>query len=298
MADNIRNFNDYRKKVNIEKQDTEEIDIEIQDPLDFLSASEREEYYRTQHEAMDRERESLDEDSSEFYFDDEPPKQQREEPRYSEREEQEYIQDYEYEEGPARRPARDPARKPSRKAEKEPSRKAEKKASRKVEKRTSHKAEKKISRKAVKESSRDRRRGRDEDDWFDEDEDMGSGINPYIVVRIASALTGIFILILMGMIFKVKVYDVYLKPDPDEVRGTVQVGQVAGYTYTNDKVVTTTELNLRNTPSTVSDDFIEVQVPEGTVLDRIAVSDDGVWAQVEYDDKVLYCVMKYLRVEE
>ncbi|WP_026670320.1 hypothetical protein [Butyrivibrio sp. AE3006] len=283
MADNIRNFNDYRKKVNIENQDTEEINIEIQDPLDFLSASEREEYYRTQHEAMDRERESLDEDSSEFYFDDEPPKQQRDETGYQVREEQEDIEDYEYEERPARRPVREPARKPSRKAEKKVSRKEEKKTSRKV----------------VKETSRDRgRRGRDEDDWFDEDEDMGGGINPYVVVRIASALTGIFILILMGMIFKVKVYDVYLKPDPDEVRGTVQVGQVAGYTYTDDKVVTTTELNLRNTPSTVSDDFIEVQVPEGTVLDRIAVSDDGVWAQVEYEDKVLYCVMKYLRVEE
>ena len=40
MADNIRNFSDYKKKVNLEKQETEEINIEIQDPLDFLSASE------------------------------------------------------------------------------------------------------------------------------------------------------------------------------------------------------------------------------------------------------------------
>jgi uncharacterized protein YgiM (DUF1202 family) len=72
---------------------------------------------------------------------------------------------------------------------------------------------------------------------------------------------------------------------------------MAGYTVTNDKVTTTAELNLRNTPSTASDDFIVLKVPAGTVLDRLAVSDDGTWAQVEYDDKVLYCVMKYLSVD-
>ena len=246
MADNIRNFNDYKKK-SVPLDETQEINsIEIQDPLDFLSANEREEYYRTQHEAMDREREQIDRESEDFYLDDEPKEEAR--PKEEKRTK------------PEKRPAR---------REEEPVRQR-------------------------RENKRAKPRPEDEE-WFDEDE--GDGVNPYVVVRIASVLTGIFILIILGMLFKVKIYDNYLKPDPDEITGEVATGQIDGYTYTNDKVTTTADLNLRNTPSTASDDFIVLKVPTGTVLDRIAVSEDGTWAQVEYDNKVLYCVMKYLSVE-
>ncbi len=268
MADNIRNFDDYRKKI-ASGDTTEEIDIEIQDPLDFLSASEREEYYRTQHENMDRERESIDKDSEDFYFDDEPLVK---EPTITKEEEERLLSE-----------------KQEKHVIKEPSSdKKERKAVPPKKEKPSGKNSRKDSRKnKVKET---------EEDWFDED---GEGaVNPYVIVRIASVLTGIFILIILGMIFKAKIYDVYLKPDPDNVTGEVQVGQMEGYSYTNDKVTTTTELNLRNTPSTASDDFIVLKVPQGTVLDRIAVSDDGTWAQVEYDNKVLYCVMKYVTVNQ
>ncbi len=286
MADNIRNFSDYRKKLDMDRQETEEINIEIQDPLDFLDAGEREEYYRTQHEMMDKERESISSDSSDYYFDDgfeveTPPLDDIETP--------DSADDYslpEREQAPVKRDRQSIRReraiskeKPASKEKHAPKKKQELKKNKVV-----HKKEK---------PSRER-----EEDWFDEDEDTGSGINPYFIVRIASIITGIVILAIIGMIFKAKVYDVYLKPDPDEIRGKTAVGEVAGYTYTNDKVTTTADLNLRNTPSTASDDFIEVQVPEGTVLDRIAVSDDGVWAQVEYNERVLYCVMKYLSVNE
>ncbi len=226
MSDNIRNFNDYRKKITNDEHVTEEINIEIQDPLDFLSADEREEYYRTQHEAMDRERDSIEEDSSEFYLDEDE------------------------------------------KAAEEKS-KAFRKKTRVVA----------------------------DEDWEDE-ETGGKGIDPLIIVRISSIITGIIILTLIGMIFKAKVYDRYLVPDPDEAKTKVEVLELAGYTRTDDKIVTTADLNLRNTPSTASDEFIVTKVPKGTVIDRVAVSDDGEWAQINYEGQLLFCSMKYAAVQE
>lgn len=265
MADNIRNFNDYkksdrRKKEKIDEFATEEINsIEIQDPLDFLTADEREEYYRTQHAAMDKERESLLEDSPEFYFDED------EEPVRPE---------------------------PEKKRERAP------KQERPAKKKAEPKNEKKRAPEPQKEKQRAiRKRAREEYEDY-EDEDNESGIDPMLIVRISSIITGIIILVLIGMIFKAKVYDKYLIPNPDEEKTEVEVGELAGYTKTDDKIVTTADLNLRNTPSTASDSFIVVQVPQGTVLDRVAVSDDGEWAQVRYENQLLFCVMKYASVQE
>ncbi|SDB54955.1 hypothetical protein [Butyrivibrio sp. INlla16] len=259
MADNIRNFNDYRRKNRNDEYFTEEINIEIQDPLDFLSADEREEYYRSRQAEMDRERESLDEDSPEFYLDDEDhepvsvePESPREKPRY--------------------------IRKRARELEREEQVREERVKKEKVKK-------EKVPKEKV---HKERREGNDNE----------GGVDPLIIVRISSIVTGLIILALIGMIFKAKVYDKYLRPDPDEEQTEVQVGELAGYTKTGDKIVTTADLNLRNTPSTASDDFIVVQVPEGTTLDRVAVSDDGEWAQVSYDNQLLFCVMKYATVQE
>ena len=268
MADNIRNFSDYRKNDRNKKEKreefaTEEINsIEIQDPLDFLSAEEREEYYRTQHAAMDKERESLKEDSPEFYFDDEDSVPVKKEP----------------------------VRKKERQPEPE----------RPVKKSVASKKDKKRASKPVKEEKRAfRKRAREEafEDFEDEEENV-SGIDPMLIVRISSIVTGLIILVLIGMIFKSKVYDRFLIPDPDNTTKETEIGELAGYTRTDDKIVTTADLNLRNTPSTASDSFIVVQVPKGTTLDRVAVSDDGEWAQIKYDDKLLFCVMKYVAVQE
>ncbi|MCR5657446.1 MAG: SH3 domain-containing protein, partial [Butyrivibrio sp.] len=105
------------------------------------------------------------------------------------------------------------------------------------------------------------------------------------------------ILVMIGMIFKKKVFDSVVIPDPDS-ETNVSVGEMAGYTATNDVIVTTAELNLRNTPSTASDEYVVVQVPAGTELSRKYVKDDGEWAQVEYEGQTLYCVMKYAKVKE
>ena len=268
MSDNIRNFNDYRKKVKTDEQATEEINIEIQDPLDFLSADEREEYYRTQHEAMDREREMLSEDSDEFYLDEDF---HVEEPALDEDE------DKKEESKPLIRERRRP----------EPKRE---------NKKSKKERQKPIRKKHRKEVVKEKKRKVSAEDDYDEEENE---IIPLIIVRISSIITGIIILVLIGMILKSKVYDRYLKPEPDEeVQTETVVGELAGYTRTDDKIVTTADLNLRNTPSTASDEFIVVQVPKGTVLDRVCVSDDGKWAQIKYEDQLLFCVMKYATVQE
>ncbi len=289
MADNIRNFNDYRKKSNLGKQETEEINIEIQDPLDFLSASEREEYYRTQHDAMDRERESIKEDSPEYYFDEEKPEAIKEE-SVTKEESELYSENKEISERNSEK------RKPSQRHAERKDKRTEEAEHRRADSRKT-----KVERDEINDSGLEHRKGRhrvEDEEWFDEDEDKVGGIDPYLLVRIASALTGIVVLIFLALLFKVKIYDAHLKPDPDEITGTMETGLLDGYTYVSDTVTTTTDLNLRNTPSTSSDEFIVTQVPEGTVLERVAVSDDGNWAQVLYNDEVLYCAMKYLNVNE
>ena len=277
MSDNIRNFNDYRKKVNLEKQQTEEIDIKIQDPLDFLTENERQQYYRTQQERMDEEREKLDKQSPDFYLDDE-------------NEPEEILP----EEGePKKRLIREHADEIYRKEDnnKDIEKSTGNKKDREERKR-SEQSRKNIKQKNIKESKK-KDSTREDEDWSEEDE---GGIDPYLIVRISSIVTGLIILILIAVIVKVKVIDTIFVQDPDEAQ-TVEIGEVEGYTGTEDTVVTTVQLNLRSTPSTESDSFIVTSVPTGTELKRISVSDDGVWAQVEYEGQILYCAMKYLTVK-
>ena len=136
----------------------------------------------------------------------------------------------------------------------------------------------------------------DDEEYMDDDE--SSGVNMDMVVRIASIITGIIILIFIGIAVKVKVYDRYFAPDPDET-GTVAVSLPAGYTATDDTVIVTgaSSLNLRTVPSTGSKEYIAETAPEGTELKRIAVSEDGSWALVEYNNQQLYGSMSYLRIK-
>jgi hypothetical protein len=138
--------------------------------------------------------------------------------------------------------------------------------------------------------------GFDDDEYIDDDET--SGVNMDLVVRIASVITGILILAFIGIAVKVKVFDRYFTPDPDETE-TVVVSLPAGYTAQDDTVVVSgaSSLNLRTVPSTGSDEYIAMAVDEGTELKRIAVSEDGKWALVEYNGQQLYVSMKYLKVK-
>ena len=63
---------------------------------------------------------------------------------------------------------------------------------------------------------------------------------------------------------------------------------------TGERVVTTTQLNLRTAPNTETSEII-TSVPEGTTLSRIA-EDDG-WSTILYEGQELYCASEYLRAE-
>ncbi len=139
------------------------------------------------------------------------------------------------------------------------------------------------------------------DEEFDEeeyrDEDESSGVNMDLVVRAASIITGLIILVFIGFALKVKVYDRYFAPDPDQVEAPAPTAIPEGYTEKNDTVIVTgaSSLNLRSVPSTESKDSIVATADEGTELKRIAVSSDGSWALVEYQGQQVYGAMKYLK---
>ncbi len=139
--------------------------------------------------------------------------------------------------------------------------------------------------------------GFDDEEYQDEDEPSG-GVNMDLVVRVASIITGMIILVLIGFVAKVKVYDRYFAPDPDETEQVV-VSLPAGYTAKDDTVVVSgaSSLNLRTVPSTSSSEYIAATADEGTELKRIAVSEDGSWALVEYNGQQLYGAMKYFKVK-
>ena len=134
----------------------------------------------------------------------------------------------------------------------------------------------------------------DEDYYDDDDEDEEShrGITPELLVRVASVITGVFILALLVFFAKVKIFDRYLN-DPD-TQETVVTAIPEGYTLTNDTVTLTADLNLRSVPSSEDSSTIKAIAQKGTTLKRIAVSSDGYWALVEYENMQLYASMKYL----
>ncbi|WP_024866038.1 SH3 domain-containing protein [Butyrivibrio sp. FCS014] len=133
----------------------------------------------------------------------------------------------------------------------------------------------------------------DEEDYDDEDE---GGINMDLVVRVASIITGVIILAFIIFALKVKVFDRYFAKDPDEVQTEVSsLTLPEGFVEKNDTVTVTgaSLLNLRSGPDTSSS--VVGLVPEGDILKRIAVNNEGTWAILEVDGQQVYASMKYLK---
>lgn len=215
MADKITNFEDYKKKGNVE--DTTDIDIQIEDPYNFFNEQEREEYFQERQKELSKEKENTAPEHKPVRPVDED---------YDEEPDDEYDED-------------------------------------------------------------------DNEDSEDDAEDEG-GFPIELLIRISSIITGILILAFLAIVAKVKIYDKYFAPDPDEVQ-TVQVALPAGYTDKNDTVVVTAEkLNLRTVDNSQSDSTIVTSVPKGTELNRVAVNSDGTWALVDYNGQRVYASMKYL----
>ena len=235
MADKITNFEDYKKKGNVEE--TTEIDIQIEDPYNFFNEQEREEYFQERQKELEREKEAV---------------QEKEEP--------------------VPEPV-EPAPEAKEVVEEEPIRRRRPRTEERYEE---------------EDYSDD---GYDEEE---EDEESEGGFPIELLIRISSIITGILILAILAIAFKVKIYDRYLAPDPDQAQ-TVQLALPTGYIEKNDTVVVTAEnLNLRTVDNSQSDATIVTSVPKGTELSRVAVNEAGTWALVDYNGTRVYASMKYL----
>ncbi len=242
MADKITNFEDYKKKGNVE--DTTDIDIQIVDPYNFFNEEEREEYFQERQKELEREKKP----------EREPIKEQAPDVAEAEPEDNEEVEDK-----PIRR------RRPR-------------------------------NEERYEDYEEDEEETKDEEEDYDdgEEEESEGGFPIELLIRISSIITGILILAILAIAFKVKVYDRYLAPDPDQAQ-TVQLALPTGYIEKNDTVVVTAEkLNLRTVDNSQSDATIVTSVPKGTELNRIAVNEDGTWALVDYNGSRVYASMKYL----
>ncbi|MCR4901304.1 MAG: SH3 domain-containing protein [Butyrivibrio sp.] len=257
MADKILNINDYRKKT-----DDTEMDIQIEDPFNFLSPEERDEYLRVQNKAKeDALKESENSETKE-------PIQNQDE---------EALKDIEKSEG--------------------------KEVSRSTDNNNSSKR-KNIDSKSSDEYDEEEDEDYEDDDEYEDDYEEEyekrkhhKRINPEKIVRIASIVTGILILVLIAAILKANVFDKIFGTKDAETE-TVTISLPGGYVETDDVVVATSDVNLRSVPSTESKDYIVTAIVKGTEVKRLGVSEDGSWAYVEYNGQQLYCYMGYLEVKQ
>lgn len=257
MADKITNFEDYKKKGNVE--DTTDIDIQIEDPYNFFNEQEREEYFQERQKELSKEKEKA------------APEHDPVRPKRDETAEDTAVEDI--------------------RVEKPKVKKAAEEIEEPVRRRTHHREKPPV----------DEDYDEEFDEEYDEQEDIDEGnaeeeggFPIELLIRISSIITGILILAFLAIVAKVKIYDRYFAPDPDEVQ-TVQVALPAGYSDKNDTVVVTAEkLNLRTVDNSQSDSTIVTSVPKGTELNRVAVNLEGTWALVDYNGQRVYASMKYL----
>ncbi|MCR5404993.1 MAG: SH3 domain-containing protein [Butyrivibrio sp.] len=335
MADKITNFEDYvRKEVrheHINKQPKESepedipvsektMEIEIEDPFQFLNEQERDEYLRQRHKEPEAKQRTGKEPGTKYgteaghkpvsespvhspehvvrQTDVKPPKEEDfDEDDYEDEEfEEEYGEEY-FRERPEREKDIVTKRNEDKDILKRSGNKravAEKKDKELNERKSD--AKRSIFKKADVKGADNRKTDVNRKDRSQNDDE--SGINMDLVVRVASILTGIVILIFIAGLVKVKILDRFMAPDPDEVQ--VAVAAIPeGYTETADTVVVTAQaLNLRTVPSTQSDETIVEQVSKGTQLQRLAVSDDGQWALLKWNEQQVYGYMKYMEVSQ
>lgn len=145
------------------------------------------------------------------------------------------------------------------------------------------------------------------DDDYEDDYDESDDKLMRMVVRIASVLTGIIILGIVAFSVKSLVFDKLHNEDEESNEpGTEVVVDPSeqqpqgfeipeGYTQTDDTVtVINNDLNLRNKPKSVEGSEVMAVAKVGTQLKRVALSNDGYWAIVEYDGQYLYASTNYL----
>lgn len=279
MADRVYNINDYRKGANGDTIDN----IRIEDPLDFLDASEKEAYI---HERRREETEKL---------------KRREE---AEKQTAAAARDLsERERARIKRETDDPlGERPARKPRPDPYEEDEQR-----ERRSARKAEPARRRPPVPDED-------EEEDDDDEDDSRG--------LLIASGIMGILIVLVLVFMLWLRFF-MPVPEEPEAEERAIQEAQIGeeetetsaqeesagesealaailaqGFTERADTVTTTTALNMRSAPDSTQDNKVTT-VPEGTALQRVAENSLTGWSAVEVPgyDEILYCSTKYLKTE-
>ena len=115
--------------------------------------------------------------------------------------------------------------------------------------------------------------------------------SPERLVRIASSVTGILILILLVFIIKVRVIDPFMAGRDDSDGSEFASTLVSG----GEQVVTLSGLNLRSAPESTGKDNIVATVSAGTTLTR--TGEENGWSEIDYNGRTLYCASKFLQAQ-
>lgn len=250
-------------------------DIQIEDPFVFLNASEREQYMKQMH------KESMDKQAHKDFEEDERRPDREDDFEEEPEQEEESLEEDGYED------------------EEDSDLKEGKKKSLFDRFRRVHEESDEFEDDDDDEYDEDRQRDYSKDnedgyaddrDYDEEDEDEEDGDDDDSpssnkLIRIMSTLTGLLILIVIIFIVKIRVVDPIMAGNEDE-----QVTELS--TDGGETMITTTELNLRSTPSADGSSNIIAVAPKGATVVRMSESDG--WSTVIYENQTLYCASKYL----
>ena len=115
--------------------------------------------------------------------------------------------------------------------------------------------------------------------------------SPEKLIRIASSITGILILVLLVFIIKVRVIDPFMAGRDDSDGSEFASTVVSG----GEQVVTLSGLNLRSSPEATGKDNIVATVSAGTTLTR--TGEENGWSEIDYNGRTLYCASKFLQAQ-
>lgn len=115
--------------------------------------------------------------------------------------------------------------------------------------------------------------------------------SPEKLIRIASSITGILILVLLVFIIKVRVIDPFMAGRDDSDGSEFASTVVSG----GEQVVTLSGLNLRSSPEATGKNNIVATVSAGTTLTR--TGEENGWSEIDYNGRTLYCASKFLQAQ-
>lgn len=271
MADKIRKIDDYRK-LKDEKNEKEQIsfsekaretdidDIKIEDPFDFLNPAERAEYMKAHQETLL----GVNIDPEDVKKIEKAGTEQEEPEQEGETKSKDHLKNFFS----------------FRRNQNEKKQDADIRDDDFVEDRATEADYDAASRKEQYDSEEE-----------EEPVDKKEKNSPEKLIRIASSITGILILVLLVFIIKVRVIDPFMAGRDDSDGSEFASTVVSG----GEQVVTLSGLNLRSSPEATGKNNIVATVSAGTTLTR--TGEENGWSEIDYNGRTLYCASKFLQAQ-